>query len=84
MDPGDSAIEPAQLIANLRAAGVGLVVVVHLPHPGRSADRPSQEAALRASGVARLLSHGDAVTVWALGRTRAAVDAGAPRTAGQP
>jgi hypothetical protein len=47
-------------------SGVRLVVVVHLPHPGRPAERPSQERALEASAEARLLSRGEAVAVWAI------------------
>ncbi len=66
MEPGALAVDPATFVANLQASGVRLVVVVHLPHPGRSAERPSQERALEASAEARLLSRGEAVTVWAI------------------
>ena len=66
MEPGELAVDAATFVSNLRAASVRLVVVVHLPHPGRSAERPSQERALEASGAARLLSRGEAVAVWAL------------------
>ena len=66
MEPGDLAVDPATFRANLTAARVDLVVVVHLPHPGRAAAWPTQHAALETAGGARLL-HGDAATaVWRL------------------
>jgi hypothetical protein len=66
MEPGDLVVDPAAFRANLAAAGVGLVVVVHLPHPGRSAAWPTQHAALEAAGGARLLHRDAATAVWRL------------------
>jgi hypothetical protein len=40
--------------------------VLRLPHPGRSGERPSQEAALESLGIARLLHRDGAATVWRL------------------
>ena len=77
MEPGELGVDPPTFVSNLRAAGVRLVVVVHLPHPGRSVERPSQERALEASGAARLLSRGEAVAVWALGEAHGSEPAGA-------
>ncbi len=66
MEPGNLAVDPAAFRANLAAARVGLVVVVHLPHPGRSAAWPTQHAALEAAGGARLLHLDAATAVWRL------------------
>ena len=77
MEPGELGVDPPTFVSNLQAAGVRLVVVVHLPHPGRSVERPSQERALEASGAARLLSRGEAVAVWALGEAQGSEPAGA-------
>ncbi len=67
MGPGNLTVDPRTFRSNLRASGVGLVVVVHLPHPGRSPDWPMQHAALDAAGDARLLYRDRAVAVWELG-----------------
>jgi len=64
MYPGPLEVDSVAFLANLRAAHVGLVAVIYLPHPGRSSERPSQEAALRTSGGARLAYRNDAVTIW--------------------
>ena len=77
MEPGELGVDPPTFVSNLRAAGVRLVVVVHLPHPGRSVERPSQERALEASGAARLLSSGEAVAVWDVGEAGGSGSAGA-------
>jgi hypothetical protein len=77
MEPGELGVDPPTFVSNLLATGVRLVVVVHLPHPGRSVERPSQERALEASGAARLLSRGEAVAVWALGEAQGSEPAGA-------
>jgi hypothetical protein len=77
MEPGELGVDPPTFVSNLQAAGVRLVLVVHLPHPGRSVERPSQERALEASGAARLLSRGEAVAVWALGEPQGSEPAGA-------
>jgi hypothetical protein len=66
MRPGELSTAPSAFLSNLRHAGVRVVVVLHLPHPGRSAERPSQERALEASGAAHLLARGQAYTVWRL------------------
>jgi hypothetical protein len=67
MEPGELTVDPATLVANVRAARVDLVVLVRQPHPGRPADVPSQHAALRESGAARLLHQDRAVAIWGLG-----------------
>jgi hypothetical protein len=67
MTPGELTVDPATLRANLAASGVGVVVAIRLPHPGRSADRPTQESALATLPDARLLHRDAAVTVWRLG-----------------
>jgi len=66
MDPGDLRVSGPTFLANMKAAGIDAVVVVHLPHPGRSAEWPAQRSALEASLGARLISEGEAVAVWAL------------------
>jgi hypothetical protein len=71
MTPGPVAVSPTALMANLQAAGIGVVVVLHLPHPGRAPDRPSQDAALLASGRARLLYRDASATIWAVDHLRA-------------
>jgi hypothetical protein len=68
MGPGDLGVDPATFRSNLRAAGIGVVVVVHQPHPGRSPAWPAQHHALEAAGDARLLHRDRAVAVWSLGR----------------
>jgi hypothetical protein len=68
MEPGNLAVEPATFRSNLRASAVDLVVVVHLPHPGRSAEWPTQQAALGTVADARLLYRDGAVAIWRLGR----------------
>jgi hypothetical protein len=66
MQPGPLTSDPQAFVANLRAARVGLVVVLHLPHPGRSPERPGQEAALKNAIGVRLAYRNDAVTVWTI------------------
>ena len=65
--PGDLTVAPSTFRANLGASGIGLVVVVHLPHPGRSAQWPTQQAALETIADARLLYRDAAVAIWRLG-----------------
>jgi hypothetical protein len=67
MAPGALAVHPWRFRSNLAAAGVGIVVVLHLPHPGRSPAWPTQAAALDAAGGARLLYRDGAVGIWKLG-----------------
>jgi hypothetical protein len=66
MGPGDLTVDPATFRANLRAAGVDVVVVVHLPHPGRSAQWPAHHAALEATADAQLLHRDGSTAVWRL------------------
>jgi len=70
MEPGEPTVDPRTLRANLDAAGIGLVVVVHSPHPGRSPERPGQHAALASQPDARLLYEDSGVAIWRLGRSR--------------
>jgi len=65
MEPGELTVDPATFRANLRDAGVRIVVVLRQPHPARSGERPSQEIALEALG-ARLLHRDRATTILAL------------------
>jgi hypothetical protein len=66
MEPGDLRVSASTFLANLKAAAIDTVVVVHLPHPGRSAEWPAQQRALEASPRARLIARGQAVAVWDL------------------
>jgi len=66
MEPGDLTVDPVTFRANIAGAGVGVVVVLHLPHPGRSPRWPTQHAALEAAGGARLLHRDAATAVWRL------------------
>jgi hypothetical protein len=68
MEPGDLTVDPATFRSNLRASGVDLVVVVHLEHPGRSAEWPTQQAALEIIGDTRVLHRDRMVTIWRLDR----------------
>ena len=64
-------VEAATFLANLREAGIGIVVVLHLPHPGRSPEWPGQRAMLVAVGAdagVRRVFGADAVEVWAVVR----------------
>jgi hypothetical protein len=67
MEPGNLTVDPPTFRANLRASGVGVVVVVHLPHPGRSIEWPTQHAALGMVDDAHLLHRDGAAAVWRLG-----------------
>ncbi len=66
MGPHELTVDGPTFVRHLEAAGVTLVVVAHLPHPGRSGEWPTQHAVLEASPHARLLARGEAVAVWAL------------------
>jgi hypothetical protein len=70
MEPGDLTVEPARFRANLERAGIDVVIVVHLPHPGRSPAWPAQAAALDSMDDARLLHRDGATAVWRLGGVR--------------
>jgi len=66
MTPGPLNVHPYRFRVNLAAAKIGIVVVVHLPHPGRSPQWPSQAAALEMVGGARLIYRDRAVGIWRL------------------
>ena len=66
MAPGPLTVDPPTFRGNLIQAGIGLVVVVHMPHPGRSPDWPSQARALEAIDGARVLYRDRAVGIWTL------------------
>src|SRR5262245_30002206 len=68
MAPGPLTVDPAAFRANLRASGIEIVVVIHLPHPGRSPEWPTQQAALESVGDAVLLHRDGSVAVWAIDR----------------
>jgi hypothetical protein len=72
MEPGDLTVDAATFRANLADARVGLVLVVHLPHPGRSPDFPTQDAALASLRDVQLLHRDSAAAVWRLASTSAA------------
>ncbi len=65
MEPGPLTVDAPTLRENLTASRVDVVVVVHLPHPGRSPEWPQQHSALEALGT-RLLHRNEAVVIWAL------------------
>jgi hypothetical protein len=67
MEPGDLTVDASAFRANLAAAGIGAVVIVHLPHPGRSPAWPTQDAALKTFPDARLLHRDFAAALWQLG-----------------
>jgi hypothetical protein len=67
MTPGPLTVDAGTLRANLAASRIAVVVVVHLPHPGRSPEWPAQQAALESIADARLLHRDGAVAVWRLG-----------------
>jgi hypothetical protein len=66
MEPGEPTVDAATLRANLRAAAVGLVVVLRQPHPARGDERPGQEGALQGQGGVRLLHRDRATAIFAL------------------
>jgi hypothetical protein len=68
-EPGDLTVDPRRFRANLERAGIDVVVIVRLPHPGRIKGWPTQEATLEATGDARLLHRDGATAVWRLGAT---------------
>jgi hypothetical protein len=68
MAPGPLTVDPAAFRANLRASGIDIVVIIHLPHPGRSPEWPMQQNALESLSEAVLLHRDGAVAVWAVDR----------------
>jgi hypothetical protein len=71
MAPGAMTVGPATFLPNLLASGIDVVVVLHLPHPGRAAEWPAQHASLEASGGGRLLWRDTAAAIWDLRRAPA-------------
>jgi len=69
MAPGPLTVDPAAFRANLRASRIDIVVVIHLPHPGRSLEWPMQQDALESLGNAVLLHRDGAVAVWTVDRS---------------
>jgi hypothetical protein len=67
MAPGDPTVDVWTFRRNLAASSIGLVAVVHLPHPGRSAQWPAQTAMLENVAGTRLLYRDGAVALWKLG-----------------
>jgi hypothetical protein len=67
-EPGPLTVDAPTLWKNLTASRVDVVVVVHLPHPGRSPEWPPQHHTLEKLG-ARLLHRDGAVAIWALSRS---------------
>jgi len=68
MAPGPLTVDPAAFRANLRASRIDIVVVIHLPHPGRSLEWPTQQDVLESLGNAVLLHRDRAVAVWTVDR----------------
>ncbi len=66
MEPGDLTVDAPTFRANLAAAGVNVVVIVHLPHPGRAPEWPTQQTALETLADARPLHRDNAAAVWRL------------------
>jgi hypothetical protein len=67
MTPGDLTVDQWTFRRNLAMSSIGLVAVVHLPHPGRSPRWPAQAIALENVAGARLLYRDRAVGLWRLG-----------------
>ena len=66
-EPGDLAVDPPTFRANLARSGVAIVVVLRLPHPGRSPRWPTQTAALDAVADVRVLYRNAWLGVWRVG-----------------
>ena len=67
MKPGALTVDPYTFRRNLAAAYIGIVIVVQLPHPGRSPEWPEQAAALENMRGTRLVYRDRAVGIWKLG-----------------
>jgi hypothetical protein len=67
MTPGDLIVDPFTFRTSLATSYIGLVAVVHQPHPGRSAQWPAQAAVLENVRGTRLLYRDAAVGLWKLG-----------------
>jgi hypothetical protein len=66
MTPGPLTVDPTTFGANLRASGIGVVVIVHMPHPGRDPAWPSQHAGIQGIAGASRIYEDRAVSVWRL------------------
>jgi hypothetical protein len=66
MEPGNLTVDAWSFRTNLFASGIGIVAIVHLPHPGRSAEWPAQAAALDTVAGAHLIYRDAAVGLWRL------------------
>ena len=66
-EPGPLTVDAATLRRNLAGAGVTVVIVLRLPHPGRLPQWPSQAAALDALADAHPLHRSGWMAVWRLG-----------------
>lgn len=67
MKPGPLTVDPWTFRRNLATAYIGIVAVVHMPHPGRSPEWPAQATALENVRGTRLLYRDSAVGIWKLG-----------------
>ena len=67
MEPGTLTVDPLTFRANLAASGIGIVAVIHLPHPGRAPAWPTQAAALETINGARVLYRNGWLGIWKLG-----------------
>ena len=66
MTPGPLGVDATAFGANLRAAGIGVIVIVHMPHPGRAPAWPSQHAGLQKVAGASRIHEAGGVSVWRL------------------
>jgi hypothetical protein len=67
MTQGDPTVDLWTFRRSLAASSIGLVAVVHLPHPGRSPQWPAQATLLENAPGARLLYRDGGVALWKLG-----------------
>jgi hypothetical protein len=67
MKPGPLTVDAYTFRRNLATAYIGVVVVVQMPHPGRSAEWPEQAGALENMRGTRLIYRDRAVGIWKLG-----------------
>jgi hypothetical protein len=67
MTPGPLTVDPWTLRRNLATAYIGIVVIMQMPHPGRSPEWPPQATALENVRGTRLLYRDSAIGIWKLG-----------------
>jgi len=67
MKPGPLTVDPWTLRRNLATAYIGIVVIMQMPHPGRSPEWPPQATALENVRGTRLLYRDSAIGIWKLG-----------------